>query len=227
MRFDLIIFDCDGVLIDSEILSNRAEVELLKSFGIEFELSDYMTQFVGKSTKDVLKSIEVLHNVRLPENFRRLAEKQIFTAFQTKLKPITGIFEFITSIDTAKCVASSSSLDSRTERLRQRLDLTLKVTGLLDRFSPHIFSAEQVSRGKPAPDLFLFAAEKMQVPPDRCIVIEDSPHGVRAGIDAGMTVLGFTGGSHIQPGHQAKLLDEGAMKVFSEMSQLSAWLGQE
>jgi HAD superfamily hydrolase (TIGR01509 family) len=218
MKFDLIIFDCDGVLIDSEILSNRAEVELLKSFGIEFELGNYMAQFVGKSTKDVLKTIEASHAVSLPAEFRRLAETQIFTAFKTELQPIPGIFELIDSIDidTAKCIASSSSLS--------RLDITLKITGLLDKFSPHIFSAEQVIRGKPAPDLFLFAANKMQVSPDRCIVIEDSPYGVRAGVQAGMTVIGFTGGSHIQPGHAARLRDEGAIDICAEMSQVSDWL---
>jgi HAD superfamily hydrolase (TIGR01509 family) len=216
MNFDLMIFDCDGVLIDSEILSNRAEVDLLKSFGIEFELGDYMAQFVGKSTKDVLKTIEASHNVRLPAEFRRLAETQIFTAFKTELQAIPGIFELIDSVNTPKCVASSSSLS--------RLDITLKITGLLDKFSPHIFSAEQVSRGKPAPDLFLFAAEQMQVSPDRCVVIEDSPYGVRAGVQAGMTVIGFTGGSHIQPGHAARLRDEGAIDICSDMSQVSDWL---
>jgi HAD superfamily hydrolase (TIGR01509 family) len=216
MNFELIIFDCDGVLIDSEILSNRAEVALLKSFGIEFELGDYMAQFVGKSTKDVLKTIEASHAVSLPAEFRRLAETQIFTAFKTELQPIPGIFELINLINIAKCVASSSSLS--------RLDITLKITGLLDKFAPHIFSAEQVSCGKPAPDLFLFAAAQMQVDPDRCIVVEDSPYGVRAGVQAGMTVLGFTGGSHIQPGHAARLLDEGAIDICSDMSQVSNWL---
>ena len=215
MNFDLIIFDCDGVLIDSEILSNRAEVELLKSFGIEFELGDYMAQFVGKSTKDVLKTIEASHSVSLPAEFRRLAETQIFTAFKTELQPIPGIFELVDSINIAKCIASSSSLS--------RLDITLKITGLLDKFSPHIFSAEQVSRGKPAPDLFLFAANRMQASPDRCVVIEDSPYGVRAGVHAGMTVLGFTGGSHIQPGHGLRLRDEGAIEICSDMSQVLDW----
>lgn len=215
MNFDLIIFDCDGVLIDSEILSNRAEVELLKSFGIEFELGEYMAKFVGKSTKDVLKTIEASHNVSLPAEFRRLAEKQIFTAFKTELQSIPGIFELIDSINIAKCVASSSSLS--------RLDITLKITGLLDKLSPHIFSAEQVERGKPSPDLFIFAANKMQVSPDRSVVIEDSPYGVRAGVSAGMTVLGFTGGSHIQPGHADRLRDEGAIEICSDMSQVSDW----
>ena len=218
MKFDLIIFDCDGVLIDSEILSNRAEVELLKSFGIEFELGDYMAQFVGKSTKDVLKTIEASHAVQLPPEFRRLAEQQIFTSFKTELQPIPGIFELIDSINMPRCIASSSSLS--------RLDITLKITGLLDKFAPHIFSAEQVSRGKPAPDLFLLAANEMQVEPSRCIVIEDSPYGVRAGVQAGMTVLGFTGGSHIQPGHTARLLDEGAIDICSDMSQVSNWLNR-
>jgi len=218
MNFDLIIFDCDGVLIDSELLSNRSEVEFLKTFGIEFDLSDYMDRFVGKNTKDVLEGIELLNGIKLSENSWKLVEENTFQVFQTELKPITGIFELLASTDKAKCVASSSSL--------HRLDLTLRITGLFDRFSPHIFSAEQVDRGKPAPDLFLFAAKQMQVHPNRCVVIEDSLTGVRAGVAAGMTVLGYTGGSHIQPGHQVKLLEEGAIEVFSEMSQLSNWLGK-
>jgi HAD superfamily hydrolase (TIGR01509 family) len=216
MNFDLIIFDCDGVLIDSELLSNRSEVEFLKSFGIEFDLKDYMARFVGKNTKDVLEGIEVLHGIRLSDNFWKLVEENTFNVFQTELKSTAGIFEFLDLVDKAKCVASSSSLE--------RLDMTLKVTGLFDRFSPYIFSAEQVNRGKPAPDLFLFAAKQMQVPPEQCLVIEDSPAGVRAGVEAGMTVLGYTGGSHIQPGHQEKLIGEGAIKVFAEMSELSTWL---
>lgn len=216
MKFDSIVFDCDGVLIDSESLSNRSEVEFLKSIGIEFDLSDYMARFVGKAKRDVLVGIESLHGVRLSANFWKLVEDNTFKIFQAELKPVTGIFELLDSTDKAKCVASSSSLE--------RLDLTLKVTGLFDRFSPHIFSAEQVKRGKPAPHLFLFAAAQLQVPPQRCIVIEDSLTGVKAGVAAGMTVLGFTGGSHIQPGHQAKLLDAGAIEVFSDMIQIADWL---
>lgn len=218
MNFELIIFDCDGVLIDSEMLANRSEVEFLKTFGIEFDLDDYMDRFVGKNTKDVLKGIELWHSVKLSENDWKLVEEHTFNIFRSELKPTTGIFELLASIDKAKCVASSSSLD--------RLDLTLNITGLFDRFSPNIFSAEQVERGKPAPDLFLFAADRMQVHPDRCVVIEDSLAGVRAGVAAGMTVLGYTGGSHIQPGHQAKLREEGAIEVCLEMSQISTWLGQ-
>ncbi|WP_310489591.1 HAD family hydrolase [Chamaesiphon sp. VAR_69_metabat_338] len=216
MRIDLIIFDCDGVLIDSEILANRSEVESLRSFGIEFELSDYMNRFVGKNTKDVLDGIESLHGVRVSEDSWKLVKENTSKIFESELKPIDGVFELLATIDTAKCVASSSSLE--------RLDLTLKLTGLLDIFSPHIFSSEQVGRGKPAPDLFLFAAEQMQVHPDRCIVIEDSLTGVRAGVAAGMKVIGFTGGSHIQLGHQEKLIDAGAVEIFSEMSQISDWL---
>jgi HAD superfamily hydrolase (TIGR01509 family) len=216
MKFDSIIFDCDGVLIDSEMLANRSEVEFLKSIGIEFDLSDYLARFVGKTKQDVWTGIESLHNVNLSADFWKLVEENTFKVFQAELQPIAGIFELLDATNSAKCVASSSSL--------ARLDLTLKVTGLFDRFSPHIFSAEQVTRGKPAPDLFLFAAAQIQVPPDRCIVIEDSLAGVRAGVAAGMTVLGFTGGSHIQPGHHEQLLDAGAIEVCSEMIQISAWL---
>lgn len=216
MKLDLIIFDCDGVLIASEILANRSEVEALRSFGIKFELNDYMNRFVGKNTKDVLDGIESLHGVRLSEDSWRLVQENTSRIFESELKPITGGSELLASIDKAKCVASSSSLE--------RLDLTLKLTGLLDIFSPDIFSSEQVARGKPAPDLFLFAAEQMQVHPDRCIVIEDSVTGVRSSVAAGMKVIGFTGGSHIQMGHQEKLIDAGAVEIFSEMSQISDWL---
>jgi HAD superfamily hydrolase (TIGR01509 family) len=218
MNFDLIIFDCDGVLIDSELLANSSEVELLRTFGIEFDLGDYMDRFVGKNTQDVLKGIELLHGIKLSEHDWKLVKENTAKVFQAELQPTVGIFELLASTDKAKCVASSSSL--------ARLDLTLNITGLFDRFSPNIFSAEQVDRGKPAPDLFLFAADRMQVYPNRCVVIEDSLTGVRAGVAAGMTVLGYTGGSHIQPGHEAKLLQEGAIAVFSEMSQLSNWLGK-
>jgi HAD superfamily hydrolase (TIGR01509 family) len=218
MEYELIIFDCDGVLIDSELLANRTEVELLKSFGIEFDLHDYMSRFVGKSHRDVLSSIESWQGIPLPADFWSLAQQQTFQVFQQELQPIPGIVELISALEQPICVASSSSL--------RRLDLTLKTTGLFDRFFPHIFSAEQVSRGKPEPDLFLWAADKMQVQPDRCVVIEDSPYGVMAGVAAGMTVLGFTGGSHIQPGHEAKLSAAGATQIFSHMSQLSHWLAK-
>jgi HAD superfamily hydrolase (TIGR01509 family) len=219
MNYELIIFDCDGVLIDSEFLANRTEVDFLKSFGIEFDLSDYMSRFVGKSHRDVLTSIESLLGISLPADFWRLAEQQTFQVFQQELQPIPGIVDLLSTLNQAICVASSSSL--------RRLDLTLKTTGLFDRFSPYIFSAEQVKRGKPAPDLFLWAADKMQVQPDQCVVIEDSLYGVSAGVAAGMTVLGFIGGSHIQLGHEEKLRAAGAIQIFSHMSQLSNWLAKD
>ena len=216
MTFELLVFDCDGVLMDSELLASRSEVEFLRSFGIEFSLNDYLSQFVGLSNANVAKAIEYHHQVTLPENFWTLAEQRTLRVFQSELKPMPGMLELIAAIHKPKCVASSSS--------RDRLNTTLNMTGLYAQFAPHIFSSEQVSQGKPAPDLFLYAAQQMQVRPENCVVIEDSPHGVRAGVDAGMTVIGFAGGSHIGLGHQAKLLKEGATKVFSDMRQLSIWL---
>lgn len=216
MTYELIIFDCDGVLIDSELLANRSEVEFLQSFGIEYDLSDYMSEFVGRSNLDVSQTIEQSHVMTLPENFWTLAEQRTLKVFQTELKPISGVLELIATTHQLKCVASSSS--------GHRLKATLSMVKLYDHFTPYIFSSEQVSRGKPAPDIFLFAAQQMHVSPKNCVVIEDSPHGVRAGVRAGMTVVGFTGGSHIRSGHQEKLLDEGATQVFSDMEQLSIWL---
>ena len=212
-QFDLIIFDCDGVLIDSEVLANQSEVTFLQSFGIHYELSDYMMQFVGKSNKDVLSTIQEQKKVPLPEDFWKQAEAYTFAVFEKQLKPIEGISHLLSELKIARCIGSSSSL--------QRLDLSLNVTGLYKYFAPNIYSAEQVDKGKPAPDLFLFAASKMQVEPESCLVIEDSPHGVQAAMSAGMQALGFTGGSHIQAGHDQRLKDAGASAVYEDMHSLA------
>lgn len=210
---ELVIFDCDGVLIDSEVLANASEVAFLQSFGIDIELQDYMMRFVGKSNKDVLKELQAQHNNVLPDDFWILSEKQTFKIFHEELEPMAGIVELLSTIVQAKCIGSSSSLE--------RLEVSLKAVGLYERFAPSIFSSEQVARGKPAPDLFLFAAEKMQVANERCLVIEDSPYGVRAAVDAGMHVIGFTGGSHIMAGHEERLLNEGALAVYADMASVA------
>ncbi|ABW28826.1 HAD family hydrolase [Acaryochloris marina] len=217
MKFELAIFDCDGVLIDSELLANRIDVECLQALGIEIDLDDYIAEYVGKSAVAVSHSIEERYTVQLPGDFWSQVEQKTLKQFQAELQPIPHVVELLTVLNK-KCVASSSSAD--------RLNRTLGMTGLYKYFSPHIFSAEQVRHGKPAPDLFLFAAQQMQVNPQDCVVIEDSCHGVQAGIDAGMTVVGFSGGSHIRSGHLDKLMDAGAAMVFADMGSLFAGLSQ-
>lgn len=214
---ELVIFDCDGVLIDSELLANSAEVEFLKEFGVEIELDDYMTRFLGKSNKDVVRELEGEFGKVLPEDFWARAQTNLFTTFRTELQPTLGIHKLLENLSLPKCIASSSSL--------KRLDVSLTATKLKDHFHPHIYSGEQVEHGKPAPDLFLFAAEKFQTSPEHCLVIEDSPHGVVAAVAAGMAVVGYTGASHIKAGHEDKLRLVGAEHVFSTMAGFSKFVG--
>jgi HAD superfamily hydrolase (TIGR01509 family) len=213
---ELIIFDCDGVLIDSEVIANRVNVEVLAGLGIEFTLEEYMERFVGVSLRDEVLEIERLRNIKLPDDYEARLMNHKYKVFDEELKAIEGIVEFVKSIQTPKAVASGSS--------PQRLEYTLKLTHLWELFAPHIYSTTLVPKSKPAPDIFLYAADKFGAKPEKCLVIEDSTLGVRAGIAAGMTVLGFTGGSHIKNGHEDKLLELGALKVFSKMQDVAAWL---
>ncbi|MGL4610404.1 MAG: HAD family hydrolase [Trueperaceae bacterium] len=213
---ELIIFDCDGVLIDSEVIANRVNVEVLSGLGVEFTLEEYMERFVGVSLRDEVVEIERLRNVKLPDDYEARLMSYKNKIFDAELKAIEGIVEFVTSIQTLKAVASGSS--------PERLEHTLKVTHLWELFAPHIYSTTLVPKSKPAPDIFLYTAEKFKVMPEKCLVIEDSTLGVRAGVAAGMTVLGFTGGSHIKNGHAEKLVELGATKVFSNMKDLASWL---
>ncbi len=218
MTIDLIIFDCDGVLIDSELLANGSEVDFLKTFGVDISLDNYMQQFVGKSNADVLASLQRDYGQAISDDFWQQVEAYTFDVFRERLTVVPGILEVVDRVQGKKCVASNSSLE--------RLDMSLKVTGLQQRFAPHIFSAEQVAKPKPAPDLFLLAAQTMRVAPEVCLVIEDSPHGVAAAGEAGMTAIGFTAGSHIQPGHDARLRAAGAVEVCDSTASLTTWLSR-
>ena len=212
MRPDLILFDCDGVLIDSELLANRSDVDLLAELGIAFDLEEYMQRFVGKSAKDTVAGIEAATGRSLPEGFLERKAARVLEVFRDRLRPIPGIHEALAHLPMRRCVASSS--------LPERLEFTLGLTGLWAAFAPHVFSATMVPRGKPAPDLFLFAAERMGADPADCLVVEDSPFGVQAAVAAGMRAFGFVGGSHRRPGSADRLLDAGAALVFADMAQL-------
>jgi HAD superfamily hydrolase (TIGR01509 family) len=213
----LIIFDCDGVLIDSEVIANRVNVEVLAGLGVEFTLEDYLERFVGVSLRDEVLEIERLRKIKLPDDYEARLMNHKYKVFDQELRAIEGIAEFVKRLETPKAVASGSS--------PERLEYTLKLTHLWELFAPHIYSTTLVPKSKPAPDIFLYVADKFGVSPNKCLVIEDSTLGVRAGISAGMTVLGFTGGSHIKNGHEEKLLELGALKVFSKMQVVSDWLG--
>jgi HAD superfamily hydrolase (TIGR01509 family) len=213
---DLVIFDCDGVLIDSELIGAHVEAAELGRVGIPLAESEILTRFLGMSAEAMYRALEVEHGRDLPQDFATTVQAAIDAAFERDLQVIPGIHETLDRLRTASCVASSSSL----ARLRHSLGLT----GLYARFAPHVFSAEQVARGKPAPDLFLHAAETMGYQPARCLVIEDSVSGVRGAIAAGMRVWGFVGGGHCADGHAGRLLAAGAERVFDHMPDLPALL---
>jgi HAD superfamily hydrolase (TIGR01509 family) len=162
------------------------------------------------------RDIEQRYGLVLPSDFVKTLHDRVAAVFDTELTAIAGVELLLQSLQRSRCVASSSA----PERLRHSLSLT----GLLGYFEPHIFSATQVERGKPAPDLFLFAANAMQVPPASCIVVEDSEPGVQAAVAAGMRAIGFTGGKHCRPGHAERLRAAGAVAVVDAMSQLAASL---
>ncbi|HSA81643.1 MAG TPA: HAD family hydrolase [Geminicoccaceae bacterium] len=209
---ELVIFDCDGVLVDSELIGCRIEVEALTSAGLRVTLEEILERFTGVTSKETFRTLEREQGRRLPADFTQRVGAAIRAAFERELVAIAGIHAALAQIEVPVCVASSSS--------PARIEHSLKVVDLLDRFAPHLFSAHTVGRGKPAPDLFLHAAERMATPPARCLVIEDSIPGVQAGIAAGMRVLGFTGASHCAPGHAERLRTAGAAQTFADMTLL-------
>ncbi|HMM91567.1 HAD family hydrolase [Bradyrhizobium sp.] len=212
MNFDLIIFDCDGVLVDSEVISCRAHAETLTRHGYPITPEQVFHRFLGRSTKQANVEVEAELGRPLPDDFHLQLQQTLYRTFETDLEAVPHIHAALDAITQPVCVASSGS--------HQRMQISLGRTRLHDRFAPNIFSASQVENGKPAPDLFLFAAERMKVPPRRCIVIEDSVPGISGGRAAGMTVLGFHGGSHCRDGYARQLHDAGAAVVFNDMRQL-------
>ena len=217
MGFDLVIFDCDGVLIDSELLSVRADRECLAEDGIDLSADEIIERYTGVSLADMLSDLEIRHGRPLADFATRHRER-LRPLFEAELRPIPGVTAVLDGLACRSCVASSGT----PERIRHALSLV----GLLDRFQPHVFSATEVARGKPAPDLFLHAAERMGVPPQRCVVIEDSAPGITAAVAAGMPVIGFTGGAHCRPGHAVRLADSGAALVIDRMAQLPGALAK-
>ena len=207
----LLIFDCDGVLVDSEVLSCQADADLLTSLGMPYTADEIARQFVGVSLKDMIARIEAEHGRPLPADFAERLNRTLFAKFETDLRPIPGVRDAIIALPHRRCVASSSTLD--------RIALSLRVTGLSDLFD-HLFSSVQVPRGKPAPDLFLHAAKQMGFAPADCLVIEDSIAGVQAARAAGMKVIGFTGGGHCGQGHADRLREAGAPLVIERMTDL-------
>jgi HAD superfamily hydrolase (TIGR01509 family) len=218
LSFDLIIFDCDGVLVDSEVISCRAHAATLTRHGYPITEDQVFDRFLGRSMRQATLEVEAELGRSLPDDFHTQVYAEIFQSFATSLEATPHIVETLASIALPVCVASSGP--------PEKISASLNRVGLYDRFSPHIFSAVQVKHGKPAPDLFLFAAEQMKVSPARCLVIEDSVSGIAAALAAGMTVLGYHGGSHCRLGYADTLRAAGPAVTFDDMRQLPGIIGQ-
>jgi HAD superfamily hydrolase (TIGR01509 family) len=212
VNIDLVIFDCDGVLVDSEAISCRAHAEVLSRHGYPITQEQVFDRFLGRSTRQANIEVEAELGRALPDDFHVQLQDEQFRSFEADLQAVPHIHAALDAIVQPVCVASSGS--------QQRMRLTLGRTRLYDRFAPNIFSSSQVVNGKPAPDLFLFAAGQMNAAPERCIVIEDSVAGIAGAVAAGMTVLGFHGGSHCRHGHGESLRAVGAAATFDDMRQL-------
>ncbi len=208
---ELMIFDCDGVLVDSESIVCRVLAEEMNKLGMETTAEELDEQFSGRPAQDCLLEIETRYGGPLPEHYFHNTERRIREAFHAELEPVAGIedlLDHLLQINLQSCVASSGS--------HEKIQLTLNRTGLYDYFDGRIFSAEDVSRGKPHPDLFLHAAQVMGVEPQHCLVVEDSIAGVKAAVAAGMPVIAYS--SHPVRGPQ--LAKAGARVVGDLMAVL-------
>ena len=205
-RIELVIFDCDGVIADSEVISANLLVRQLLPCGVRIDAEYVFRNFVGKSFPIVADIIGERFGVALPSTFVGDYRAALREAFAENLETTPGFLEVLGQLTCAACVATSSS--------PPRVAHTLEAIGLTDHFGADVFTASQVANGKPAPDLFLFAAREMSTPPERCLVIEDSTAGIEAGLAAGMTVWRYVGASHIADAARARDETPAGVTVF-------------
>lgn len=180
---ELVIFDCDGVLVDSDRISLRIQAERISALGLEMTYEDCVREFLGLGIEATLEILAERLGQPVPEGWERELDAAVREGFRRELQPVPGVIEALEEIELPTCVASSGS--------HEKMRFTLGLTGLWDRFAGRIFSVEEVQRGKPAPDLFLHAAAGMSTSPERCIVVEDSHFGVAGAKAAGMAAFGF------------------------------------
>lgn len=214
-RPDLVIFDCDGVLVDSEPLANAVLARALSAEGLATTLAESVERYTGLSMRSMVERAEAALGRPLPHDFIDRVQAETFAAFRRALRPVPGVREALERIDLPVCVASSGTPD--------KIALSLRVTGLDCFFGDHVFSATMVPRGKPFPDLFLHAAAGMGTAPGRCVVVEDSLPGVQAAVAAGMKVLGYAGGDHGGEAH-ARRLERAGAQPFDDMARLPTLL---
>lgn len=212
--FDLILFDCDGVLVDSEIIAAEVESKLLRESGFDITAEDMCIRFAGMDWKSILLTIEQEADIPISAQLIDKSEKLLDAALARRVKMIDGVRYALAKLTEQRCICSNSS--------SARLDMMLTKLGLKPFFEGHIYSAKDLGpdRTKPRPDIYLHGAKQFGVEPARCLVVEDSVHGVHAARAAGMRVIGFTGGSHTYPTHADRLIDAGAETVIARMVEL-------
>ncbi|MFN7639380.1 MAG: HAD family hydrolase [Pseudanabaena sp.] len=210
-NLELVIFDCDGVLVDSEIIVNRVFAETLTEAGFAISYEEVSQKFVGLSFASCLEMIEQIFGRPVPTEWLALSKEREIAALKQELQATEGIADVLKELTLPKCVASNSS--------PRHIDLVLDLTGLLDHFDGKLYSCHHVDRPKPFPDVYLHAASQMGYAPESCVVIEDSVAGVKAGYAAGMRVLGYAPSDRHSSHHQA-LICAGAKLVFEDIRQL-------
>ena len=216
---DALIFDCDGVLVDSETISIATEREMLADWGLDYPFEVFVSRFVGLHNRDFHAALaaDARANGRpLPDDFADQLQARIWQRFETGLRAIDGVLDVSAAFAGKQAVASSSEAP--------KLVRKLQLTGLHEAFAPHVYSSDLVTHGKPAPDLFLHAAAQIDARPEQCVVVEDSVNGVRAARAAGMTAWGFTGGGHADAGLGRRLAEAGAHAVFASHAEIAAVL---
>lgn len=218
MGYELLISDCDGVLVDSEVLADRVMREALASFVPSEPLEQLLETTFGQTTREVLRRVEEHFGVELPDTLLAQIQARSESLIAAQVQPIPGVRQALEQIPLPLAVASNSR--------RHNVIASVERAGLTAHAAGRIFSADMVERPKPAPDVYLLAARTAGVAPERCLVIEDSPTGATAALAAGMQVLGFAGASHIPQGHADTLRRIGVLAVFDDMRQLPALFGQ-
>ena len=218
---ELIIFDCDGVLVDSEPIAARVLASYISTHGRTTTTDECLETFTGLSLESVRKIVAGNWGLALPDNFVTELRALDRSAFEKELRPVAGVKDAINSIKNAGikiCVASSGA--------KEKITHSLSITGLIDLFDGNIFSASEVANGKPAPDLFLHVLDKMAASPNNAVVIEDSPAGVMAAKNAAIPVMAFAGATHARDARfRARLEKTRPDKCFSHMSELTGLLG--
>jgi HAD superfamily hydrolase (TIGR01509 family) len=216
---ELVVFDCDGVLVDSEMIFARVLGACLSAAGFPATADEALELGFGKNRESLTAAVEHRFCRALPESFFDVLRARTAGVLASELEPMPGVGDLLAALPGPRCVASNGHLD----RVRERLALT----GLLRFFDPHVFSATQVASGKPAPDLFLYAAARLRTRPEACLVVEDSIAGAEAARAAGMPAVGFHGGSHCPAGHADRLRAAGCLRVFARMPDLAAYLAEK